>query len=215
MHLRRGRLPVLVARLPLRRQAQLLLALAGGILRRGGGKNAARVDVLTRDDERLNDFIAALERSRRSGGATLAAASITADDLGRLDWPLGGEVIYAFGEQPFADRTTITRLGIGIRTPVGTTVSAVRAGIVQFAEPVGTWGPMVMLDHGDGYYTVYTYLSRLDVQRGSLVAEGQPIGLSGGVNTDEGPHLGFQIRQAPPGTDNPIPLDPMNWLKRR
>ena len=176
---------------------------------------AARIDVLTRDDERLNDLIASLERSRRSGGLTLAAPSITAIDLGRLDWPLGGEVIYNFGEQPFEDRTTITRLGIGIRAPVGTTVSAVRSGIVAFAEPVGTWGPTVMLDHGDGYYTLYTYLSRLDVSRGDLLSEGQPIGLSGGVNTDEGPHLGFQIRQTPPGTSNPIPLDPLNWLRPR
>jgi len=175
----------------------------------------ARVDLLARDDERLNDLIASLERNRRSGGATPAAPSITASDVGRLDWPLGGEVIYRFGQQPFEDRTTITRLGIGIRAPVGTTVSAVRSGVIAFAEPVGTWGPTVMLDHGDGYYTVYTYLSRLDVTRNELVAEGQPIGLSGGINTDEGPHLGFQIRQTPPGTSSPIPLDPLNWLKRR
>ncbi|MCH7489660.1 MAG: peptidoglycan DD-metalloendopeptidase family protein [Gemmatimonadetes bacterium] len=178
-------------------------------------QTTARVDLLARDDERLNDLIASLERSRRSGGLTLAAPSIAASDVGRLDWPLGGEVIYQFGQQPFEDRTTITRLGIGIRAPVGTTVSAVRSGVVAFAEPVGTWGPTVMLDHGDGYYTVYTYLSRLDVTRNALVTEGQPIGLSGGINTDEGPHLGFQIRQTPPGTSNPIPLDPLNWLKRR
>jgi len=175
----------------------------------------AQVDLLARDDERLNDLIASLERSRRSGGPTLAAPSITGSDVGRLEWPLGGDVIYRFGQQPFEDRTTITRLGIGIRASVGTTVSAVRSGVVAFAEPVGTWGPTVMLDHGDGYYTLYTYLSRLDVTRNELVAEGQSIGLSGGINTDEGPHLGFQFRQTPPGTSTPIPLDPLNWLKTR
>ncbi len=178
-------------------------------------RTAARIDELSRDDERLNELIAALERARRRGGATLRTPAITANDLGRIEWPVHGEVIYRFGQQPFQDGTIITRLGIGIRAAAGTPVAAVRDGIVDLAEPIGTYGPTVFLNHGDGYYTVYTYLSRIDVERGALVGEGQPIGLSGGVSSDEGPHLGFQIRQTPPGSPNPMPLDPLNWLKPR
>lgn len=179
-------------------------------------RTQARIDELARDDERLNDLIAALERSRRGGPSRIPVSTITASDQGRLDWPAFGEVIYRFGQQPFRDRTSITRQGIGIRVPEGTNVTAVRTGIVLTAGPFGTWGNVIILNHGDaGYYTVYTYLSDLLVSQGDLVNEGQVIGLSGGASTDEGPHLGFQIRQQPPGNAGPIPLDPLNWLKSR
>jgi murein DD-endopeptidase MepM/ murein hydrolase activator NlpD len=45
--------------------------------------------------------------------------------------------------------------------------------------------------------------------------EGDRIGLSGGGNTEDGPHLEFQIRQTPPGSSDPVALNPLNWLKRR
>ena len=178
-------------------------------------RTTARIDELGRDDLRLNALIPALESARRRGGAALATPTITANDLGPIEWPVPGQVIYRFGQQPFQDGTIITRLGIGIRAAAGTPVTAVRDGIVDLAEPIGTYGPTVFLNHGDGYYTVYTYLSRIDVERGALVVEGEPIGRSGGVSTDEGAHLGFQIRQTPPGSTNPIPLDPLNWLRPR
>jgi murein DD-endopeptidase MepM/ murein hydrolase activator NlpD len=77
------------------------------------------------------------------------------------------------------------------------------------AEPYGTYGPTVIIDHGGGYSTVYLYLSQLQVVKGQRVAAGDVVGLSGGQNSDEGPHVEFQVREAA------IALDPLNWLKRR
>ena len=176
---------------------------------------AARLDELALADLRLNESIAALERARRAGGVTLTASTINADDLGQLDWPVEGEVIYQFGQQPFRDGTTITHQGIGIRVPEGTPVTAVREGIVVQAERQGTYGQTVILHHGDGYYTIYTNLQRLLLSRGDHAREGDRIGLSGGASTEEGPHVEFQIRQTPPGSSDPVALNPLNWLKRR
>ena len=183
--------------------------------RRSQQAATARLDELALADQRLAESIVALERARRASGVTLTVSTISTSDLGQLDWPVAGEVIYRFGEQPFRDGTTITRQGIGIRVPEGTPVTAVREGIVLQAERQGTFGPTVILGHGDGYYTIYLNLQRLLVSRGDHAMEGDRIGLSGGASTDEGPHLEFQIRQTPPGSSGPVALNPLNWLKRR
>lgn len=176
----------------------------------------ARISELARDDERLNELIAALVRSR--GTATLLAPTLSTDDIGRLAWPVEGQLVYSFGQQPFRDGTTITREGIGIRVAQGTGVKAVRAGIVAQTGPFGTFGRLVILNHGAGYWTLYFHLSDINVAEGDVVAEGQVIARTGGGNTEEGPHLGFQIRQVPPNSSSTVrtvPLDPLNWLRRR
>ncbi len=176
----------------------------------------ARISELARDDERLNELITALVRSR--GTATLPVPTLDTDDIGRLAWPVEGQLVYSFGQQPFRDGTTITREGIGIRAAEGTEVRAVRAGIVAQTGPFGTFGRLVILNHGAGYWTLYFHLSDVNLAEGDVAAEGQVIGRTGGGNTEEGPHLGFQIRQVPPdspSTVRTVPLDPLNWLRRR
>jgi murein DD-endopeptidase MepM/ murein hydrolase activator NlpD len=81
---------------------------------------------------------------------------------------------------------------------------------VRLAQAYGTYGPTVILDHGEGFYTLYLYLSEVQVQEGQRVALGEVVGLSGGQNSDEGPHVEFQIRG-----EGSIALDPVNWLKSR
>ena len=104
---------------------------------------------------------------------------------------------------------------LGIRAAAGTPVKAVRTGIVAQVGPFGTFGQIVILDHGGGYWTLYTQLSSIIVAVGDLANDGQIIARTGGANTDEGPHLGFQIRQLLPNSPRSVPPDPLNWLKRR
>ena len=167
-----------------------------------------QLDALARDEQQLNDLLANLERERLRVGAG-APGTISGTALGNLDWPLSGLLLYKFGRQAGPDNTAIRRHGIGIRAPVGTEVRAVAAGTIQHAGPLGTYGPTVILDHGGGYYTLYLYLSRLDVVAGTAVSRGQVLGKSGGATSDAGPHIEFQIRE------RGIPLDPELWLKRR
>ena len=174
---------------------------------------AARITELEADAVRLDETIAALVRAR--GSARLTAATIDEGDLGRLDWPIEGQLVYRFGPEPFRDGTSIAREGIGIRATEGSPVKAVRRGIVATVGPQGTFGQIVILDHSGGYWTLYTQLSRIIVSKNDIVDAGQIIARTGGANTDVGPHLGFQIRQLLPDSPRSVPLDPLNWLKRR
>lgn len=180
-------------------------------------RTVTRLDSLRRAEENLADIIATLERERRravASGAELGPGSIAADDLGTLDWPVDGELAYRFGRARGPDDTSIRYQGIGIRTAVGTPVRVVADGVVDLARALDTWGPTIIVRHGGGFYTVYAYLSRLDVIRGQRVVRGERLGLSGGQGSDAGPHIEFQIRQGRSDAP-PIPLDPLNWLKRQ
>lgn len=173
---------------------------------------AKRLDALARDEQRLADILAALEAERRRSGAAGGVGAIAISDLGGLDWPTEGSILYRFGPAPGPDNTTISHSGVGIKVPVGTPVRVVEAGVVDLARPLGTWGPSIIVNHGGGFYTLYLYLSRFDVARGQRVVAGEVIGLSGGAGSEVGPHLEFQIRQGQDG-GNPIALDPENWLR--
>lgn len=165
-----------------------------------------------RDAEaRVNELIAARERARREAearGAAPRAATITTADLGRLDWPVDGRIVYQFGTAAGPNNTRIPWHGIGIGAPVGTPVRAVAGGTVSLAGPLGTYLTSVLLDHGGGYYTFYGYLADATVAKGDRVFKGQVIGHVGGEASDPGPHLHFEIRG-----QGGIALDPVNWLK--
>ncbi len=176
-----------------------------------------RLDSLGRAEQMVNDVVASLERERRrrieAGTESVGEGSISTSDLGSLPWPVDGNIVYRFGPVPGPDGTRLRNVGLGIGVPVGTPVRAVATGRVDLARPLETWGPSVLVNHGDGFYTSYMYLSRIRVAEGEIVAAGQEIGLSGGGNTAVGPHVEFQIRQQQ--GSQPLTLDPENWLRKR
>ena len=174
---------------------------------------------LAKDEARVNGIIADLERRRlaaASRGAAPAPARIRTADLGQLDWPVDGDIIYGFGRQELPNNTVIRRDGIGIAVPVGTPVHAIADGVVRSTASLGTYGPSVVVEHGGGFYSVYLYLSDVIVHDGQQVHRGQTIGFSGGANSDEGPHIEFQIRGETGGVQGQAKaLDPVAWLRRR
>jgi septal ring factor EnvC (AmiA/AmiB activator) len=174
----------------------------------------SRVDSLSATEAALGNLLTALEEERRRaiarGARTDIAGSITEADLGTLQWPVDGPVLYSFGRAPGPDGTSIRYEGVGIGAQLGTPVRAVATGYVEHADLLGTWGPSIILDHGNNFRTLYLYLSRFDVAEGTTVVAGQVIGRSGGARSDAGPHVEFQIRQSVAG--RPLALDPENWL---
>jgi septal ring factor EnvC (AmiA/AmiB activator) len=179
--------------------------------RRSAREAQQRLSRLERDERTLNDRIEALERARReaeSRGTASATGSITTADLGALDWPVEGQIIYPFGTTTGPNNTRIPRHGIGIKAPVGTAVRAVAPGTVSLAGSLGLYLTSVLIDHGGGYYTVYAYLNNATVKQRDRVIRGQVIGHVGGESSDEGPHLHFEIRG-----QGGIALDPGNWLR--
>ncbi|MEX2180811.1 MAG: peptidoglycan DD-metalloendopeptidase family protein [Gemmatimonadaceae bacterium] len=173
-----------------------------------------RLTQIARDERRLTNMIAALEESRRRaesrGGAAPAASSLTTASIGRLDWPVEGTVVYSFGRVVNPDRTDITWNGIGIGAPLGTPVKVVAEGEVVVAEPTGTYGLMVVVQHGGGAYSIYASLGELRVRKGAKVAKGDVIGTVGQSDPDMPPRLHFEIR--PRGASA---VDPADWLRRQ
>jgi septal ring factor EnvC (AmiA/AmiB activator) len=181
--------------------------------RRSAREARQRLSELDRDEKSLNDRIAALEKARREAearGAATAAAAITTADLGQLDWPVEGRILYRFGTAAGPNNTRLPWHGIGIAAPAGTPVRAIAGGSVSLAGPLGTYLTSVLIDHGGGYYSFYGYLSDAAVTQGERVTKGQLLGHVGGGSSDQGPHLHFEIRG-----QGGIALDPINWLKNR
>jgi murein hydrolase activator len=181
--------------------------------RRSAREALQRLSELERDEKSLNDRIATLERARREAlarGAAPAAASITTADLGQLDWPVEGRIVYKFGTGAGPNNTRIPWHGIGIAAPTGTPVHAIAGGTVSLAGSMGTYLTSVLVDHGGGYYSFYGYLSDAIVKPGERVIKGQILGHVGGGASDQGSHLHFEIRG-----QGGIALDPVNWLKSR
>ncbi|HEX6041777.1 murein hydrolase activator EnvC family protein [Longimicrobium sp.] len=187
-----------------------------------------RLESLARDERRMTGVIADLERRRRENERRAAAAAaaapgnanrppprpapstMTTADLGALDWPVGGRVVYSFGRATQSNGTTIRYNGIGIGAAAGTAVRAVEAGTVEMAAPFEGYGPTVVVSHGGGYYSLYLYLREIHVRPGAQITKGQTIGTVGGEGTPEGAHVEFQIRE--PGG---AAVDPITWLRRR
>jgi septal ring factor EnvC (AmiA/AmiB activator) len=186
-------------------------------LRRSARSTERRLSQLQRDESRLNGLLAALERSRRDEvargalrGAAAAPGSITTADLGKLNWPVEGAIVYRFGRDTLPSGGIIRWNGVGIAAPVGTRVKAVESGKVRLVGQFGTYGLTIVLEHGNGYYSVYSHLETAEVKLGTSVEKGREIGTVGGRNSDYGPHLHFEIRG-----ENQIALDPTTWLRRR
>ncbi|MFI5235196.1 MAG: murein hydrolase activator EnvC family protein [Gemmatimonadales bacterium] len=182
-----------------------------------------RLTALQRDEAQLNDLLASLERARREAAARAAAAasasgrrpvaptaSISTASIGKLGWPVEGTLLYGFGKDELDAGGIIRHNGIGIAVPPGTPVKAVEAGTVVLVAPYGTYGLTIVISHGGGYYSLYSQLTIANVTANQIVTKGQVIATSGGANSDEGPHLYFEIRG-----ENGVALDPTEWLQRR
>jgi septal ring factor EnvC (AmiA/AmiB activator) len=170
-----------------------------------------RLSDLERDENRLNDLLATLERNRRAGEAgTPGAGSLTTSDIGKLDWPVDGNILYPFGRVTLPSGGVIRRNGIGIAASPGTAVKAVESGTVEFIQRLSTYGLTLGIQHGNGYRSLYMHLGETRVAVGATVARGQVIATVGEATSDEGSHLYFEIRG-----ENGIALDPADWLRRR
>ena len=125
---------------------------------------------------------------------------------GELPRPTEGSLAQGFGEQihpKFHTRTV--QSGLLIATEPAAQIQAVGEGRVVFADVYQSYGPMVILDHGSGFFSLYTHLSLFTVSKGQILKAGEAIGSAG--DTLEGPRLGFEIRHMA------LPQDPQKWLK--
>jgi murein DD-endopeptidase MepM/ murein hydrolase activator NlpD len=98
--------------------------------------------------------------------------------------------------------------GVDFSTPSGAAVYAADDGLVIFAgwSELG-YGNVIVIDHGNGFKTLYAHLSQVSQYCGAKVKSGQLIGLSGSTGNSSGPHLHFEVR-VPGGYLNPLKVLP-------
>lgn len=126
---------------------------------------------------------------------------------GGLLWPTRGPVTSGFGWRihPIYHYRRF-HPGIDIGAPIGQPIVAALAGVVVSAGPMGTYGNIVVIDHGNGFATAYAHQSRILVRAGQRVARGERIGLVGSTGASTGPHLHFETRV------NGTPVDPLRYF---
>ncbi|MBK8248703.1 MAG: peptidoglycan DD-metalloendopeptidase family protein [Gemmatimonadetes bacterium] len=173
-----------------------------------------RLARIQRDEQRLGQLLASMEDTRRRNEArpnapAPSASTLKTTDLGRLDWPVDGDILYSFGRVINPNNTAVRWNGVGIGAPSGTAVRSVAAGTVTYVQPIGTYGLTIIVQHGGGDYSVYGSLSRADVRVDQQVTKGQVIGGVGAADPDMPPHLHFEIRPKGRATD------PLGWLRRQ
>ncbi|MFC1563035.1 murein hydrolase activator EnvC family protein, partial [candidate division KSB1 bacterium] len=136
-------------------------------------------------------------------GASFAALK------GMLIWPARGTIISHYGvAYNKALRTRKNNLGIDIKASFGSDVYSVAYGIVRMPQWLPGYGPILIIEHDDGYITSYAHLSEILVEIGQIISAGQVIAKVGEAESFEGPKLNFQLWQG--GTN----LNPEMWLSK-
>lgn len=115
-------------------------------------------------------------------------------------------VVDPYGYSRLTGKYTIAHKGTDFRAIVGTKVFAMNRGIVRVAKKSPIYGNMVVIDHGLGLMTMYMHMSKLQVKQGTLVEQGQLLGLSGQTGYALGPHLHLSVRI------NAVSIDPMKFM---
>ena len=144
-----------------------------------------------------------LAQRRRQSGGLLALK-------GSLPMPVQGEVVAPFGYHMDKGhyRVKSFRSGINIMADLGAPVRALCHGQVIYASWFKGYGNMMIIDHGDHYYTLLAQLEQLLKERGDTVRTGEVVGTVGDTATLSGPGLYFEIRH------HGKPLDPVSWFKK-
>ena len=126
---------------------------------------------------------------------------------GRLTWPVAGTLLHDFG-QPRVDGR-VTWNGVVLAAPRGREVRSVYHGRVVFADWLAGLGLLVIVDHGEGYMSLYGYNETLLKDAGDWVAPGDVIATVGDSGGQPQAGLYFELRQ---GTR---PVNPRSWVTRR
>jgi septal ring factor EnvC (AmiA/AmiB activator) len=177
----------------------------------------------TATQQRRDELVARRRQTELFGGSgSLGVTSVAPNVLGGAVTVYGGHggesTSATFSESagrlllPIAGRAELRRVyregadgpGLEVRAAVGTPVRAVYPGRVAFSDRYGAFGRLVILDHGEHYYTVSGHLGTVAVRVGEEVPAGAVIGTVG--DEGQGAHLYFEIRH---GAET---IDPMPWF---
>jgi septal ring factor EnvC (AmiA/AmiB activator) len=128
---------------------------------------------------------------------------------GKLSWPVGGKVAIPYGSQKDPRfNTPVFRNGIYIKAD-DDSIKAVHEGKVVFADWFKGYGNLLIINHGEGYHTLYANLSEIFFKVGDIIKVREVVGRAGESAILSAPSLYFEIRY------KGKPLDPVQWLRKR
>lgn len=132
-----------------------------------------------------------------------------ADQISRLPFPVpGGKVTRAFGRYKVEGmKAWETHRGLDIVAPMGADIKAIYQGEVKLAEWFKGYGLLLILDHGEGYHSIYAHASKLLKKIGDKVKTGEKIGLVGDTGSFQGPYLYLEVRE------QGKPVNPIQWVR--
>ncbi|MCT6924266.1 M23 family metallopeptidase [Metasolibacillus sp.] len=122
---------------------------------------------------------------------------------GSFAWPTNGGYISSH----MGSRWGEFHRGIDIARPSNYTIKAADNGVVTFTGWDGTYGNKIVVNHNNGYETVYAHLSQIDVTVGQVVAQGSALGIMGSTGNSTGTHLHFEVHE------NGAVVNPLSYLK--
>lgn len=182
---------------------------------------SARHGELSRKKKELDRELSALEAAQEEARTALEELKegarvvpppepdlFAARHRGAMAFPAQGFIEVGFGRIVNPRFNTVTfQNGLDIRSPKGTPVVAVTSGTVVHAAPFRGYGNLMIVDHGEGYHSLYTHLDTMDLATGDQVAFGDRLGTVGDTGSDKGAFLHFELRK------HGQPVDPREWFE--
>ncbi|WP_328190074.1 murein hydrolase activator EnvC family protein [Marinobacter sp. OP 3.4] len=176
---------------------------------------ALKQDISERKDERSTleadrDRLEKLLREVEEAIASIPSPTETEpfnQRQGKLDWPAQGRLVAAFGGSMAQGH--LRRNGILLNTEEEAEVRSVHYGRVVFSNWLRGFGMLTIVDHGEGYMTLYGHSSSLLASPGDWVRAGETIALAGRTGGTQDPAVYFELRH------NGKPQNPMRWLERQ
>jgi len=165
-----------------------------------------RLAALGKDEKSLLELLAKLRDIFADIPKHLAGAEPFADLRGRLSWPLHGQLAERFGVMVDGERSS---QGVLLAAKTGSEVRAVSHGRVVYADWLRGYGLLLIVDHGDGYLSLYGYNETLLKDVGDWVDAGEVVASSGDSGGHKVPGLYFELRH------EGKPFDPNAWMRAR
>jgi len=167
-------------------------------------EQGARVAALGKDEQALSDLLEKLRDVFADIPKQLSGAEPFTSMRGRMAWPVTGKIAIRFGATDDSGRRSS---GILVSAKTGTPVHAVSHGRVAFADWLRGYGLMIIVDHGDGYLSLYGCNETLLKDVGDWVSAGETIASSGESGGQKTPGVYFELRA------KGQPVDPRPWLR--
>lgn len=167
---------------------------------------AQRIAALGRDEQALGKLLEELRDVLADVPRQLDDATPLSDRRGQLPWPLDGTRLVGFGAQMPDGRAA---QGWLIAGTAGAEVRAISHGQVAFADWLKGYGLIVIVDHGDGWMSLYANNDALLKDAGDWVRAREPVATVGSSGAQGRPALYFELRR------ESRPVDPATWLQRR